>query len=37
MSQATFDPGAFRAFEVAGWEQKAEPYHRFNPPEGGAG
>ncbi len=22
-------PEAFRAFEVASWEQKAEPYHRF--------
>lgn len=29
MSQAMIDPEAFREFEVAGWEKKAEPYHRF--------
>lgn len=29
MSQGMIDPEAFREFEVAGWEKKAEPYHRF--------
>ena len=29
MSQAMSDPKAFRDFEVASWEKKAEPYHRF--------
>ena len=29
MSQAMIDPDAFRDFEVASWEKKAEPYHRF--------
>ncbi len=32
MSQAIIDPDAFRDFEVAGWERKADPYHRvFGP------
>ncbi|GAC1626348.1 MAG: class I SAM-dependent methyltransferase [Chloroflexota bacterium] len=29
MSQTSVDPEAFRAFEVAGWEAKADPYHAF--------
>ncbi len=29
MSQAIIDPDRFRDFEVAGWERKADPYHRF--------
>ncbi len=29
MSQTTIDAEAFREFEAAGWEGKADPYHRF--------
>ena len=29
MSQVTIDADSFRAFEAAGWEEKADPYHRF--------
>lgn len=29
MSPAKIDADAFRDFEAAGWEEKADPYHRF--------
>lgn len=32
MSNGRFDPEAFRTFEVAGWEEQAEAYHRFFAP-----
>jgi SAM-dependent methyltransferase len=32
MDQTTFDLHAFREFELAGWDEKADPYHRLFSP-----
>jgi hypothetical protein len=32
MTEVIIDPRAFRDFEVAGWEAKADDYHRFFEP-----